>query len=72
DVALVIANGTLRVLDPALAPALGERVEAGRFVMNGTCARWLFDQDFGAGVSLPQRAIGFQRAAPVINRRSRL
>jgi cytosine/adenosine deaminase-related metal-dependent hydrolase len=50
DVALVVANGALRVLDPALAPALGARVEAGRFVGSGSSARWLFDQDFGVSV----------------------
>jgi cytosine/adenosine deaminase-related metal-dependent hydrolase len=72
DVALVVAKGVLRVLDPTLAPALGSRLDAGHLVVSGTCARWLFDQDVGVGVSLPQRAAGFQRGAPVMSRRTRL
>ena len=72
--ALVIANGALRVLDPALAPAFGESVEAGRYVGSGPSARWLFDQDFGISVTPPSRVAGgaYQRTAPVINRRTRL
>ena len=74
DVALVIANGALRVLDPALAPAFGVSVEAGRYVGSGPSARWLFDQDFGVAVPPPSRAVGgvYQRTAPVISRRTRL
>jgi cytosine/adenosine deaminase-related metal-dependent hydrolase len=69
DVALVVAGGALRVLDPALAPALGARAESGRFVGIGASARWLFDQDFG--LSVPRRVAGLERAA-VTSRRTRL
>lgn len=55
DVALVVAGGALRVLDPALAPALGECADTARFVGSGTSARWLFDQEVGVSVPTPTR-----------------
>ena len=40
DVALVVAAGVLRVLDPALLPALGERSRMGRVRSVNGVARW--------------------------------
>ncbi|MDB4948426.1 MAG: hypothetical protein JWM27_1075 [Gemmatimonadetes bacterium] len=41
DVALVVANGVLRVLDPALAPALGGGKRSGRIARMNGVARWI-------------------------------
>jgi glycosyltransferase involved in cell wall biosynthesis/cytosine/adenosine deaminase-related metal-dependent hydrolase len=41
DVAVVVAAGVLRVLDPTLAPALGPWAAAGRVVGEGGVARWV-------------------------------
>lgn len=44
DVALVICAGIVRVVDPALTPALGRAASAGRLVPNGAVTRWMNDQ----------------------------
>jgi cytosine/adenosine deaminase-related metal-dependent hydrolase len=44
DVALVICAGVLRVLDPALVPALGAWEELGQIVAERNVARWVSDQ----------------------------
>ena len=44
DVAVVVAAGALRVLDPELLPALGPFTDAGRLVANGGVTRWIGDQ----------------------------
>lgn len=41
DVALVMVGGVPRVLDPALAPALGVRAAAGRRMERGGVVRWV-------------------------------
>ena len=44
DVAVVVAAGALRVLDPALLPALGPFAEVGRLETSGDVIRWISDQ----------------------------
>ena len=44
DVALVVAGGALRVVDPALLPALGAHAEVGRLETAGDVTRWISDQ----------------------------
>ena len=44
DVALVVAGGTLRVVDPALLPALGAFAERGRVETEDGVPRWSSDQ----------------------------
>jgi cytosine/adenosine deaminase-related metal-dependent hydrolase len=44
DVAVVIANGVLRVLDPSLVSALGPHESAGRIETVDGVARWISDQ----------------------------
>lgn len=45
DVAVVVAGGVIRVLDAALAGALGERAALGRIETCDGVARWLGDQE---------------------------
>jgi cytosine/adenosine deaminase-related metal-dependent hydrolase len=45
DVAVVIAGGVVRVLDPALTGALGARAALGRIETRDGVARWLGDQE---------------------------
>lgn len=44
DVAVVVAEGVLRVVDPALLPALGSFASAGRLETAAGVSRWLCDQ----------------------------
>jgi cytosine/adenosine deaminase-related metal-dependent hydrolase len=44
DVELVVANGVLRVADPALLPALGDLAALGRIETAGDVPRWIGDQ----------------------------
>ena len=44
DVVLVVADGVLRVADPALLPALGALAERGRIETAGSVPRWISDQ----------------------------
>jgi cytosine/adenosine deaminase-related metal-dependent hydrolase len=44
DVALVVAGGALRVVDPALLPALGTRTDGGWIETAGDVTRWISDQ----------------------------
>jgi hypothetical protein len=44
DVALVVAGGALRVVDPVLLPALGPFADAGRLDTAGGETRWISDQ----------------------------
>ncbi|MBW8769768.1 MAG: amidohydrolase family protein [Gemmatimonadetes bacterium] len=53
DVALVVANGVLRVADPALVPALGALADAGRLETQDGVVRWIGDQR----VSSPERGL---------------
>jgi hypothetical protein len=68
DVVVVVADGVLRVLDPALLPALGALANRGRIVGAGPCARWLSDQPRGLASSGTRPA----RHLTVANRRNRL
>lgn len=45
DVAVVVAGGVVRVLDPALAGALGAHAALGRIETRDGVARWLGDQE---------------------------
>ena len=47
DIALVVANGVLRVADPALVPALGALAALGRIETAGDVPRWIGDQPSG-------------------------
>ena len=44
DVALVVASGALRLVDPALLPALGVHTNDGRLETAGGVTRWVSDQ----------------------------
>ena len=44
DVALVVADGVLRVADPSLIPALGALAERGRIETASDVPRWISDQ----------------------------
>jgi cytosine/adenosine deaminase-related metal-dependent hydrolase len=44
DVAVVVAGGALRVVDPVLLPALGTHADAGRIIAAGGVPRWISDQ----------------------------
>ena len=44
DVAVVVAGGALRVVDPALLPGLGTHADAGRIIIAGGVPRWISDQ----------------------------
>jgi cytosine/adenosine deaminase-related metal-dependent hydrolase len=44
DVALVVAGGVVRVLEPALVPALGSAAACGRLARSGGVLRWIADQ----------------------------
>jgi cytosine/adenosine deaminase-related metal-dependent hydrolase len=44
DVALVVAGGVVRVLEPALVPALGSTAACGRLVRSRGVVRWVADQ----------------------------
>ena len=44
DVAVVVADGALRVVDPGLLPALGSFAGAGRLETSGGETRWISDQ----------------------------
>jgi cytosine/adenosine deaminase-related metal-dependent hydrolase len=54
DVALVVANGVLRVADPALVPALGALAAHGWIETDGGVTRWISDQPSRAA-SEPER-----------------
>ena len=45
DVALVVCNGTIRVLDPCLFGARSALADAGRIVPSGATTRWIYDRD---------------------------
>jgi cytosine/adenosine deaminase-related metal-dependent hydrolase len=49
DVALVVANGVLRVAEPALVPALGALAALGRVETAGDVPRWIGDQPSRGG-----------------------
>jgi cytosine/adenosine deaminase-related metal-dependent hydrolase len=51
DVALVVAGGELRVLDPALLPSLGEHAAAGRMHTAQGVTRWIGQADGSSGGS---------------------
>lgn len=55
DVAVVVAGGALRVVDPVLLPALGPHAEAGRVVAAADVTRWIGDQPSSI-VSEPKRS----------------
>ena len=55
DVAVVVAGGVLRVLDPVLLEALGAHAELGRVVTAAGVARWIGDQPLPV-VSEPERS----------------
>lgn len=68
DVAVVVAGGELRVLDPALVPALGEVARRGTLREAGGVLRWTSDYASGASVGPPVRARQVTR--PEMSRRS--
>jgi cytosine/adenosine deaminase-related metal-dependent hydrolase len=49
DVALVVADGVLRVAEPALIPALGAFAARGRIEIAGDVPRWIADQSSRGG-----------------------
>ena len=61
DVAAVIVAGVPRVLDPALAGALGPLARVGRQLRYAGVTRWVLDDDAG-----PSRADGALAAAPAV------
>ena len=64
DVALVVCDGILRVLDPVLLHHLGQLAERGRGARSGVVERWIYDDDYGPS---PSRAPMRNRTLPVRN-----
>jgi cytosine/adenosine deaminase-related metal-dependent hydrolase len=74
DVALVIAGGVPRVLDPALVPVLGSAGSAGRLVALDGVVRWVCDQPpepSCRGARRPDRPAGLNDTRPASSRRRR-
>jgi cytosine/adenosine deaminase-related metal-dependent hydrolase len=63
DVALVIAGGVPRVVDPALVPALGPLADAGRLEAQDGVVRWISDQRASSPERGLPRSIESSRAA---------
>ena len=57
DVVLVVADGVLRVADPALLPALGALAERGRIETAGSVPRWISDQPSSRASSERERGL---------------
>ena len=64
DVAVVVAGGVLRVVDPVLLEALGAYAERGRVVAAAGVARWLGDQPSPAA-SEPERSARPSRSSRI-------
>lgn len=67
DVALVICDGNLRLLSPALLDQLGTRAEPGHVTPSGGVRKWVYGGRSERSASLPRK-----RTDPDITRRSRL
>jgi Cytosine deaminase and related metal-dependent hydrolases len=65
DVALVVCDGVLRLLDPTLCPQLGPFGPSGRVVQSGQHQRWIHD---GFYARRPAEGAARHRTAPVTSR----